>query len=72
MHTRTGCHTKFVISESISLGNLKVCSATLWQDLSRSRILVEAAKPKLGAWELVTSLVYHVMNGAGILSQHVH
>ena len=29
-------------------------------------------KPKLGAWELVTSLVYHVMNGAGILSQHVH
>jgi len=29
-------------------------------------------EPKLGAWELVTSLVYHVMNGAGILSQHVH
>lgn len=29
-------------------------------------------KPKLGAWELVTSLVYHVMNGTGILSQHVH
>jgi len=29
-------------------------------------------KPKLGAWELVISLVYHVMNGAGILSQHVH
>jgi hypothetical protein len=29
-------------------------------------------KPKLGSWELVTSLVYHVMNGAGILSQHVH
>lgn len=29
-------------------------------------------KPKLGAWELVTSLVYHVVNGTGILSQHVH
>ena len=29
-------------------------------------------QPKLGAWELVTSLVYHVMNGAGILSQHVN
>lgn len=29
-------------------------------------------KPKLGAWELVTSLVYHVMNGTGIFSQHVH
>lgn len=29
-------------------------------------------KPKLGAWELVTSLVYHVMNGTGILSQHVY
>ena len=29
-------------------------------------------KPKLGSWELVTSLVYHVINGAGILSQHVH
>lgn len=28
-------------------------------------------KPKLRAWQLVTSLVYHVMNGAGILSQHV-
>ena len=29
-------------------------------------------KPKLSARDLVTSLVYHVMNGAGILSQHVH
>ena len=29
-------------------------------------------QPKLGAWELVTSLVYHVTNGAGILSQHVY
>lgn len=29
-------------------------------------------KPKLGAWELVASLVYHVMNGTGILSQHVY
>lgn len=29
-------------------------------------------EPKLSAWGLVTSLVYHVMNGAGILSQHVH
>lgn len=29
-------------------------------------------KPKLGARELVTSLVYHVMNGTGILSQHVY
>lgn len=29
-------------------------------------------EPKLGAWKLVTSLVYHVMNGAGILSEHVH
>lgn len=28
--------------------------------------------PKLPAWGLVTSLVYHVMNGAGILSEHVH
>lgn len=29
-------------------------------------------EPKLGAWALVSSLVYHVMKGAGILSQHVH
>jgi hypothetical protein len=29
-------------------------------------------KPKLGAWELLTCLVYHVTNGAGIFSQHVH
>lgn len=29
-------------------------------------------KPKLGAWDLVTSLVYHVVNGTGILSQHVY
>jgi hypothetical protein len=29
-------------------------------------------KPKLDAWELVTSLVYHVVNGTGILSQHVY
>lgn len=29
-------------------------------------------KPKLSARDLVTSLVFHVMNGAGIFSQHVH
>lgn len=29
-------------------------------------------QPKLGAWELVTSLVYHVMNGAGVFSHHVY
>lgn len=29
-------------------------------------------KPKLGGWDLVASLVYHVMNGAGVFSQHVH
>jgi hypothetical protein len=29
-------------------------------------------KPKLPAWDLVSALVYHVLNGAGILSQHVY
>ena len=28
-------------------------------------------KPKLGASQLLTSLVYHVMNGAGVFSEHV-
>lgn len=29
-------------------------------------------KPKLPAWELASALVYHVLNSAGILSQHVY
>ena len=29
-------------------------------------------KPKLAAWQLLTSLVYHVLDGAGALSAHVY
>jgi hypothetical protein len=44
---------------------------SILEEFHRAQAPVRGAKPKLAAWELLASLVYHVLGGAGYLSAHV-